>query len=372
MNGSSEKGRYVGLDFLKAVAAVLIVMHHYQQEAGAVFATFNFYPASDSQFNIGMLTILFFMISGFLTEQQELGEAESEMEKSLPSKFWHKCLRIYPMAVLSCCAYVLIGVLDWAVTKNWHWYAGGGGIWTFFCSITLSAYMGIWESAGLVNNAPLWYLSALISAYATYYLLVYFSRKCKIPRLLSELILFLFLCAARTQSLQLPFFGNSWDQKGGIISFLFGALLCHMAPYLPRKAKRFLLMISGVTVVVLLSNRGDWIENQWWVQLFMLYPGIFLNALYLKDARDSKCCQIIHFLGKVSYEVYLWHSPLFMLEMLILDISGITIPCTYGVIILFAIVVELFAIPLYLFLEKPLAYRMKHYEWDKLKVVDPV
>ena len=164
MNGSSEKGRYVGLDFLKAVAAVLIVMHHYQQEAGAVFATFNFYPASDSQFNIGMLTILFFMISGFLTEQQELGEAESEMEKSLPSKFWHKCLRIYPMAVLSCCAYVLIGVLDWAVTKNWHWYAGGGGIWTFFCSITLSAYMGIWESAGLVNNAPLWYLSALISA----------------------------------------------------------------------------------------------------------------------------------------------------------------------------------------------------------------
>ena len=232
--------------------------------------------------------------------------------------------------------------------------------------------MGIWESAGLVNNAPLWYLSALISAYATYYLLVYFSRKCKVPRLLSELILFLFLCAARTQSLQLPFFGNSWDQKGGIISFLFGALLCHMAPYLPRKAKRFLLMISGVTVVVLLSNRGDWIENQWWVQLFMLYPGIFLNALYLKDARDSKCCQIIHFLGKVSYEVYLWHSPLFMLEMLILDISGITIPCTYGVIILFAIVVELFAIPLYLFLEKPLAYRMKHYEWDKLKVVDPV
>ena len=59
MNGSSEKGRYVGLDFLKAVAAVLIVMHHYQQEAGAGFATFNFYPASDSQFNIGMLTILF-------------------------------------------------------------------------------------------------------------------------------------------------------------------------------------------------------------------------------------------------------------------------------------------------------------------------
>ncbi len=38
----------------------------------------------------------------------------------------------------------------------------------------------------------------------------------------------------------------------------------------------------------------------------------------------------------------------------------------------FVVVVELLAIPLYLFVEKPLAKYMKKYEWQNLRPVDPL
>ena len=56
----------------------------------------------DSQLHVGYLTILYFMISGFFAESQELREDARGQFKSLPGKFWHKCLRIYPVAIVAC------------------------------------------------------------------------------------------------------------------------------------------------------------------------------------------------------------------------------------------------------------------------------
>lgn len=94
---------YVGLDFLKAFAAIFIVLHHYQQYTGTYYEdSFNFFPLMDSQLHVGYLTILYFMISGFFAESQELREDTRGQFKSLPGKFWHKCLRIYPVAIVAC------------------------------------------------------------------------------------------------------------------------------------------------------------------------------------------------------------------------------------------------------------------------------
>lgn len=184
----AARKRFVGLDFLKAVAAIFIVMHHYQQVSGVIFTTFNFYPASDAQLHLGFLTILFFMISGFLVEWQQQQEERVGKQTSLPGKLWHKCLRIYPMAMIACVVYVGLGILDWLITDKWNWIMGGGGIWTFFCSMTLNSNMGIWSSSRTIANAPTWYLSTLIFSCAVYYLLVYLCRRLKVQRLLMEMI----------------------------------------------------------------------------------------------------------------------------------------------------------------------------------------
>ena len=84
---------YVGLDFLKAFAAIFIVLHHYQQYTGTYYEdSFNFFPLMDSQLHVGYLTILYFMISGFFAESQELRE---------DARGQYKCLRIYPVAIVA-------------------------------------------------------------------------------------------------------------------------------------------------------------------------------------------------------------------------------------------------------------------------------
>lgn len=100
---TTSRKYYVGLDLLKAFAAIFIVLHHYQQYTGTYYEdSFNFFPLMDSQLHVGYLTILYFMISGFFAESQELREDARGQFKSLPGKFWHKCLRIYPVAIVAC------------------------------------------------------------------------------------------------------------------------------------------------------------------------------------------------------------------------------------------------------------------------------
>ena len=88
---------------MKAFAAIFIVLHHYQQYTSTYYEdSFNFFPLMDSQLHVGYLTILYFMISGFFAESQELREDARGQFISLPGKFWHKCLCIYPVAIVAC------------------------------------------------------------------------------------------------------------------------------------------------------------------------------------------------------------------------------------------------------------------------------
>lgn len=97
---------YVGLDFLKAFAAIFIVLHHYQQYTGTYYEdSFNFFPLMDSQLHVGYLTILYFMISGFLPRARN-------------------CVRM-PEVSLNPCR-VSSGINACASTRWRSWPAGGG------------------------------------------------------------------------------------------------------------------------------------------------------------------------------------------------------------------------------------------------------
>jgi len=58
-----EKARNNSLDFLKIIATILIVFHHYQQALNVEFTQINFFGG---KFYFGYLVELFFLISGFL------------------------------------------------------------------------------------------------------------------------------------------------------------------------------------------------------------------------------------------------------------------------------------------------------------------
>ena len=79
----------------------------------------------------------------------------------------------------------------------------------------------------------------------------------------------------------------------------------------------------------------------------------------------------ISFLGQTSFDVYLWHCPLFSLCRLAEGLLGVRLTVTRGKMLLFLLAVEALGALLFLSVEKPLARMTKRFEWDKLKIVDP-
>ncbi len=123
--------RNASLDFMKVIASILIVCHHFQQVLEVHFGRVNFYGG---RFSYGYLVELFFIISGI-------------------------------------CAFQWIEKM----TKEWTFpiYYHVKGYWRldqpFSMSGALFACLGIqagWASNNPMINNPIWYISVLLLCYA--------------------------------------------------------------------------------------------------------------------------------------------------------------------------------------------------------------
>lgn len=365
--------RTVGLDLLKAVAAACIVLHHFQQMSGAVFPGINFYVPPDqflTEFVFGWLTILFFMVSGFLTAQQE---QKSTVVRPVFAQFWHKCLRLYPMAMLACAGYLAAGFLHRLLRGEWFWPLGGGGLWTTFNSFLLTFENGTIRLDTSAANNVTWYLCVLLNCYLAFYLLVWLGRRLRVQWHWLCLGFLALACSLKSFGVAWPLLSVQGSLCEGYIPFFIGVLLAKIAPYLPRRVKYAALALPALCLVVLFGPfPGEWVQDQWWMQACMIYPPLVLAAATVQGRPGSPLARGIAFLGQTSFALYLWHCPLFSLWVLVKQMLHVTAPVTRGEMLLFLAVAEFAAALLFVFLEKPLAACTRRYEWDKLKIVDPM
>ena len=366
------KSRSVGLDFLKAVAAACIVLHHFQQMSGATFSGVNFFILPDlfrTEYVFGWLTILFFMISGYLTSRQEQRTATP---RRVPAQIWHKCLRLYPMAVLACLVYVALGFAHRALLGAWYWPLGGGGLWTVFNSLLVSYTNGTVALPGTAANNVTWYLSVLLNCYLIFYIIVWLGRRTRVGWHWLCLFFFALACSLKSFDIALPLLSVQPGLCEGYIPFFLGVVLAKAAPYIPRKVKYASLLLPALCLFVIFGDfPAEWVENQWWMQAFMIYPPLVLVAATIKGSAENPLVRGITFLGQTSFDVYLWHCPLFSLCRLAEGLLDVRLTVTRGKMLLFLLAVEALGALLLLFVEKPLARMTKRFEWDKLKIVDP-
>ena len=69
---------------------------------------------------------------------------------------------------------------------------------------------------------------------------------------------------------------------------------------------------------------------------------------------NEKSKQFIGLLSKMSFDVYIWHYPLMALEQLLLNILGTTLCRSYLSMVMFTLVVWVFAYLLYRYIETPI------------------
>lgn len=115
----------------------------------------------------------------------------------------------------------------------------------------------------------------------------------------------------------------------------------------------FLAIIALVAVVMLKTDNWSLFkESQMLFLVFALYPPVLVLLTSSKILnRKGLLRGMPKYLGKLSYEMYVWHFPLLILLNVILIISGYPIVHRYKSMALFEVAVILFSIVMCKFVE---------------------
>ena len=339
-----NRKREYGLDFLKTVASVLIVFHHYQQDIAADYPV-RFYPGP-GRFSCGYMVELFFLISGFL-----IAAYAPRIRGGLRFRdfFLRRWLRLFPLMLLStagyCALYFLLGMSD--------------SLYSWMETPTLRGFvltsLGLQRGWGLhcptINN-PLWYLSVLLFCYILFYLLVRVSARLRFPTWVLYLLMVGIGVAFGSGEVNLPFL--NWYMCRGYHSFFSGLLLAEaLRGRRPGWRLAGLCVLAIAAITALIPHYAHWGLN--YLITLVYLPAILL--LFLSEPVSGLFrAPVFGLLGKISFDVYVWHMCALLIAIE-LAARELTNPAAHpmGGMLLFTVCCFLFGALSHFFLEKPCA-----------------
>ena len=265
MNNTDNTQRNIGIDLLRVIATIFIVLHHYQQISGGLYEGNKFFYGG--AINFGFAVEFFFMLSGYL----------SSRGKSFKSFLLHKIIRLMQLLVISVVVYDVL---------LWIYVSVGGKFWGFPLQIDLlktfitaigASEWGIMYCNGI--NNPVWYISVLLLCYILDYALTSIAYKIKVRP--EFLFVFVMLIGIAGKLNHVECFLFTTNICRGYVSYFWGKLICKFMRY-----KRFiemqsqLLFIESVSLLcvfafyLLLCNYhgGDYIL------LFIGYPLLIITC----------------------------------------------------------------------------------------------
>ena len=167
-----EKCRENGIDFLKTIAAILIVLYHYQQVTGARFEHgLNFYGG---KLYFGYVVEFFFVVSGFFMYPY-IEKIRNGVRFLI--FFLKRYFRIFPVMVVCAVTYVLAAL----VYERLYGFPPYNHPMTLWGLVTAS--LGIhasWVIPSPEINSPTWYISVLFLCYCLFYGVVVAAKRLKV------------------------------------------------------------------------------------------------------------------------------------------------------------------------------------------------
>ena len=158
------KKRDYAIDFLKIIATLVIVLHHYERGFGTQFAVFNL---GSGRFYFGYAVELFFMISGFVAfSSVQIIQDGLNFDRY----FSGKVLRLIPLALLSTFVFSAMYLIVWG-TKDFSLFKA---IVTGLCIQSGGPFSEV------LVNSHLWYLSVLLICYSFFFAVVRLGQRTKI------------------------------------------------------------------------------------------------------------------------------------------------------------------------------------------------
>ncbi len=295
--------RVSGLDFIKIIATMLIVFHHYQQVMDIQFASVNF---DRGDFYFGYLVELFFIISGFVIVY---GKRNDRIIKD----FLHKIFRIYPMCTAANIAYC-IAILFFFLKFNKM-------VYRLNFEILIKSFLLIYQPNVIALKNPTWYLCVLIHCYLMWEIIRFICRDNR----KKELVFAFILIFGFTILKFLNFFPDL--PVRGYIPFWIGVAIAHL------QTKRY--YIKGVIVVAVLSvlstlvflHLGLFKEFYRILLVYLYWPLVASVAILISDNLIfSNNVEWIKKGAVLSWIIYIWHGFCLNVIKWSADEVGIAIP----------------------------------------------
>ena len=310
------KKRYSSLDLLKFLSVIAIGNLLHYRGIGAKFG-YSFpleqVPILGTLARYGhFLVELLVLISGLLACQSYFSRIR-ENKYSFSKFLKGRITRLYPAMIASV---LVMAVLQWS-----HFaYTSARGDGAFFADLqnhtlpdlALSLF-GIqnWVSRDLTVNHPTWYLSILMLCYLIFYGIAALCRK-KDMRLLFLLPVLAGIIILKT-GLNFAMF-HSYTARG-LCAFFLGVLLQMLLENAHIKDRTFclaalgmLLFCIGFRLTLPFSLLGD-------LSLFLsffVYPALVTLCVKSKLLNRICDCSLFHYLGNISFGIYLWDSPVYV------------------------------------------------------------
>ena len=340
-----EKARNNSLDFLKIIATILIVFHHYQQALNVEFTQINFFGG---KFYFGYLVELFFLISGFLMFNYI---EKIKQGLNFESFFINRVKRFLPLVAIAailyeCLIYFYFRIFGEKFLEQ--------GLNFFGTIISILGIQAGWSFENPMINNPMWYISVLILCYILFYISTKISILKKINCVYLYVILVFLGLSIQKNNTNLAFL--TYYTARGYYSFFFGVLFSiYFNNYKIRKFVKILSIFLVIFITYSIVAHYSIVEkNINYTLTFIYYPALIIifNIDIIKKIYSSK---LITKLAETSFNVYVWHVGAILIFIIVNKGCNLNINfSSYKVMIVFTILLYIFGTISYYLIEKPL------------------
>ena len=302
------KRHFNALDLSRLIAAVAVLFWHYLHftiPANGSRAPENFgdYEPLHGVFAAfyahGHLAVEYFwIVSGFVFAHVYLADSGARR------RFWlARFARLWPLHLLTLGVVALLQAAYWAQHSR-HFVFGPNDVWHFVLNLGLAHYWGF--EKGMSFNGPSWSLSVEILAYAAFWLVLPALRQG------GALVAGALALAAALLAPQYPAL-----KAFACLAYFFAGTTIYLA-LLRGRARPGVLAVVGVAGLVL-AARFDPVAALEFPQGGLWVVSLFTLALAIDAFDRNDRLAFGKRLGDASYGTYLWHFPIQLTLVMVLD-----------------------------------------------------
>ncbi len=347
-----QKQRSGVLDFVKIVATILILFHHYQQVMGVRFETINFFGGTN--FYFGNIVELFFVISGIVIVPQIM---EIEQGEDFATFFRKRFFRFFPVLVVSTIVYTVLVIVFYTIFGGWFL---GDQINLFEVFISAFGAQVLLGEKFCAINSPIWYVSVLLVCYVMLYFCIWLAKRINVK---SE---YLYIAAITIgmmliiRGIDFPIFCSKTGR--GFVSF-FSGILWEKYYFSGKKRNIWITVFVIVTTALMVLSPLTGAAEGGVVSVFLgiAYFPALIGCVKTDRMERIFSGKLISQMAAFSFEAYIWHSAVYMILLILLATNVIAVNMnSLGMMVFVAVLVEIFAMAMYYLVERPIRRRINN------------